>query len=266
MAKENKQKKEKYQILKKPFENWFLERYTKFLNELRYENYPVDLLTALNISQKKFDEIYIKPFRELNERHLELVLKSLCANLKEEISSSDYSYILCKQPRTGRQLNALQWLLVQIKDLNLFELPNNVLKYYKESYNQCLYCGKPDYYIKKNQRILFNNKNHFCHKDKCIISEADLSSHDNECHYKKWRQTKKNLNQNLSRNATYYNGEIAHDINVNNKLIRTFLDFCEKQYQKNLKIEYTIQYWAEIPGYPETRQFIKALHYSELLC
>lgn len=264
MTKRNKQKEEKYKVLKKPFERWFLERYTKFLNELKYETYPVDLLNALNISQEKFDEIYIKPFRELEEKHLELVLKSLCANLKEETSSPDYSYMLCKQPRTGRQLNALQWLLVQIKDLCLFELPDKVLQYYKESYNQCLYCGKPDYYIRKNEKILFNNKNHFCHKDKCIINEADLSSHDNDCHYKIWRQTKKNLNQNLVRNAKYYNGEMAHDVNVNNKLIRTFLDFCEKQYQKNLKINYTIQYWSEWSGYPETKQLQMATHYNDL--
>ena len=54
-------------------------------------------------------------------------------------------------------------------------------------------------------------------------------------------------------------------LNCKLKNFRTFLDFCDKQYEENLNIEYTIQHWAEMPGYPESRQFMEALHYSELL-
>ncbi len=97
------------------------------------------------------------------------------------------------------------------------------------------------------------------------MAQTNLGDHDINCHYKKWKQKKKNLHQSIIRNSKFYNGDKWHDINVDNKLIRIFLDFCDKQYEENLDIEYTIQYWAEMPGYPEARQFMEALHYSELL-
>ena len=260
-----KSEDEKYEVLKKHFETWFLEKYTSTLKELKFDPYPVELLKFLNISQKKFDEIYIKPFRELDKNLLGLALKSLCANLQEETSTPDYIYSIHKQPRISQKLNALQWLLPQIEDLKMFELPENVRAYYKKPVRQCLYCGKPNYYVREGKQISFNNKTRFCHKDNCIVGESNLSLHDDECHHKKWRAAKKKLNQNLKRSSQFYMGEKWHDVNVDNKLIRTFLKFCEKQYEENLKIEYTIQYYPKWPGGIEELELVEAMHYSELL-
>lgn len=251
-------------VLKAPFEKWFLEKYTKALNELNYEAYPQAFLKAKGISQKEFDEKYIQPFRELDEEFLEAVLKALCVNLKEHTSSPDYSYTFSEQPRIGRRLNALQWLLAQVVHLGLFELSDKVYQYYKKPYNQCLYCGKPDFYIRNKKEIAFSEKTYLCHHDNCDMAQTNLGDHDIDCHYKKWKQKKKNLHQTILRNSKFYNGDKWHDVNVDNKLIRTFLDFCEKQLKANLKINYTIQFWAEIPDYPESRQFIKAMHYKDL--
>lgn len=251
-------------VLKAPFENWFLERYTKGLNELNYEPYPKALLKAKGLSQTEFDKKYIQPFIDLDENLLEIALKSLCVNLKEKISSPDYSYTLCKQPRIGRQLNALQWLLVQVVDLGLFELPNKLNQYYKKPYNQCLYCGKPDFYIRNKKEIAFNEKIRFCHHDNCDMTQTNFGDHDINCHYKMWKQKKKNLHQTILRNSKFYNGDKWHDINVDNKLIRTFLDFCENQFNDNLKIDYTIQFWTEWPEITESRQLMKAMHYKDL--
>ena len=89
---------------------------------------------------------------KLDEKNLEIALKALCVNLRET-TSRNYSYAVCKQPRSSRQLNALQWLLPQVVDLKLFELPEKVTVYYKKPVRQCLYCGKPDFYIRNNKQI-----------------------------------------------------------------------------------------------------------------
>ena len=261
---ETKQSNKNLSVLKAPFEKWFLEKYTNALNELKYDDAPKELLNAQGLKQKDFYKKYIQPFADLDEKSLEMALKALCVNLRDT-TTQDYSYAVCKQPRIGRQLNALQWLLPQIVDLKLFELPDNVKVYYKKPIKQCLYCGKPDFYIRKNKQIAFTEKVHLCHHDNCDMVQTNLGDHDINCHYKIWKQKKKNLNQTIIRNSKFYSSDKYNNIYVDNKLIKTFLDFCDKQYEENLNIEYTIQYRAEMPGYPESRQFIEALHYSELL-
>lgn len=262
---ETKQSNKNLNVLKAPFEKWFLEKYKNPLNELLYDDTPKEILIAKGLNQKEFYKKYIQPYMDLDENHLEMVLKALCVNLKEKTTSHNYSYNICKQPKSCRQLNALQWLLPQIVDLKLFELPEKVKTYYKKPYKQCLYCGKPNFYIRNNKQIAFTESKHLCHHDNCDMAQTNLGDHDINCHYKKWKQKKKNLNQTIIRNSKFYNGDKWHDVNVDNKLIRTFLDFCDKQYEENLNIEYTIQYWAEIPSFSESRQFMEALHYSELL-
>ena len=262
---EAKQSNKNLNVLKAPFEEWYLGKYTNALNELKYDDAPKEFLNAQGLSQKDFYKKYIQPFTDLDEKNLEIALKALCVNLRETTIARNYSYAICKQPRSSRRLNALQWLVPQIVDLKLFELPDKVEVYYKKPVRQCLYCGKPDFYIRNNKQVAFTESKHLCHHDNCDMVQTNLGDHDINCHYKIWKQKKKNLNQTIIRNSKFYNGDKWHDVNVDNKLIRTFLDFCDKQYEENLNIEYTIQYWAEMPGYPESRQFIEALHYSELL-
>lgn len=259
-----KQSNKNLNILKAPFEKWFLGKYTDALKELKSDDTPKEFLKTYGLNQKEFYKKYIEPFADLDEKSLEIALKALCVNLRET-TSFDYSYVICKQPRSSRQLNALQWLLPQVVDLKLFELPDKVKVYYKKPEKQCLYCGKPNFYIRNNKEIAFSEKVHLCHHDNCDMTQTNLGDHDTNCHYKTWRQKKKNLNQTIIRNSKFYDGDKWHDVNVDNKLIRIFLEFCDSQYKENQNIEYTIQYWTEIPGYPETRQFMKALHYSELL-
>lgn len=93
-----------------------------------------------------------------------------------------------------------------------------------EPVNQCLYCGKPDFYIINNGthdiKIKFNKKRKFCHTYICNdVNQSNPEAHEKDCHYGIWiRKT------------------------TREKAIKIFLDFCEKQLKENLKIKYLVQY------------------------
>lgn len=94
----------------------------------------------------------------------------------------------------------------------------------------------------------FNLKEVFCHKDECQAG-SNPDKHDNCC-YAKWTRKRKSLEKaldvadNLYHEIENYEDEELSNkqINIlNNKSNKIFIDFCEKQYQENLKINYTIQ-------------------------
>lgn len=103
-----------------------------------------------------------------------------------------------------------------------------------EPVNQCLYCGKPDFYIINNGthdiKIKFNKKRKFCHTYICNdVNQSNPEAHEKDCHYGIWIRKKKSLIERMSQTTR-------------EKAIKIFLDFCEKQLKENLKIKYLVQY------------------------
>ncbi len=259
-------KERNYKILAKSFNNWFQPKYESAYKEFNYDTCPKKVLKAKNIDYKEFYLKYIQPFEELDENLLEITLQALCANLKDKTSSKDFFFNISRQYRIGRKLNALQWLSAQVADTQLFPMQID----YKEPYKQCLYCGMPNFYIRENEEktnreeVYFTEQKKCCHKYDCIVSSTNLNDHEDGCHYKIWKQKKKNLRQNLNRTYDLLEKQPENKKYIHKKLEKIFIEFCEKQLKENLKIDYTIQYWAKMPGYSEQLQFIEAIHYKDL--
>ena len=262
----DKKKERNYKILAKPFKNWFLPKYESAYNEFTYDSCPKEVLKARGINNKEFYLKYIQPFEELDENLLELTLKALSVNLKDKFSSKDFFFNVSKQCRIGRKLNALQWLLAQVADTQLFPIQIE----YNEPYKQCLYCGKPDFYIRENEektqkeKVYFTEQTKCCHKYYCMIGIENLNHHEDGCHYKIWKQKKKNLRQRLHRTYDLLEEQPENKIYVYKKLEKIFIEFCENQLNDNMNIDYTIQHWVKIPDNPELTQFIEAMHYKDL--
>lgn len=269
MSKQNKNQKN-YKMLSKVFETWYLNEYEKAYNEFSVDTCPKELLKAKGINHNEFYAIYIQPFEELDEHLLELTLKALSANLREKSSSKEYCYNISKQYRIGRRLNALQWLLAQVVDVNLFELSQNLKDKYKKPYKQCMYCGQPDFYIIANknksikEKVIFDEKKKCCHAYGCEISSTNLNDHVDDCHYKKWRQCKKNLRQNLDRTYKLLETKPEDKIYIYTKLQNIFMDFCKNQLKMNYEIDYTIQFFIKPTTFYEGKELVRAMHYSEL--
>lgn len=158
----------------------------------------------------------------------------------------------------ARKKNALEWLLFQIFSLKLFKMPKRLINLGYKPYNQCLYCGKPNYYVKNKINIMFSGKEKFCHKDNCLKG-SNPQKHDNCC-YAKWTLKRKtlektlkllndkyieikhinNLNRllekggvkNISEKDKFFN--IKKEKDIEQQIYNVFIAFCEKQYKENL--------------------------------
>ena len=96
---------------------------------------------------------------------------------------------------------------------------------------------------------LKNLREVFCHKNNCKKS-SNPEKHDNCC-YAKWARRRKslekalinakNLAADIIENYEDNNASLEQTTILDNKLNKIFITFCEKQYQENLKIDYTIQ-------------------------
>lgn len=148
MGKISKKNREpdKFPFLQEPFEYWFGKEMDEFfdvsLSSIRVEP---ELLKKLNLSYKAFDRIYLEPIKDLD------------IETRQEIARAQtkYMYYYSNQPvvfefKTGleKRLHALKWLLVNVKELNIFEF-DDVLVHYQQPFKQCRYCGKPDQDQKK---------------------------------------------------------------------------------------------------------------------
>lgn len=223
-------KKEKsFEFLKDPFKKWFEYKADEIydIGEKAAEIMP----KALKISDGAFYDKYIRPIKNLNLIEREIFFKALSYHLAEDYSPLPYviKYVI-KQDKDVMP-NALDWLLVHVKNLNLFEFDEDLIGYYKEPINQCIYCGKPDFFTISNKRnkFYFNKKRRFCHEPDCVDhSGSNTNEHAKTCHYYLWTRKKKTLLQRLSE-ADF------------ERAVEIFIDFCEKQLIKNLNIEYFIQ-------------------------
>ncbi len=188
------------------------------------------------ISREEFIERFIKPFEGLSIMELTQVLMIL----------SSFSVKCFGEPLEfkasvplGENKNALDWLVVQILDL---ELPgvNKIIQensmiplqchlFWGEGpVNQCLNCGKIGAQIRK-----------YCHKPGCpkTISKnydgPDPSSHGKHqegCCFREFGQAKKTLKNNLKLVATNDSLQVKEKKQV---ISKHFLKFCQHRYELN---------------------------------
>lgn len=244
--------KRKYNQLADVFLDWYSKKEKEIKSNLNIERPPEKLLAKLNITEDEFYDIYIVPYCNLNKEDLKIVFSVLATELSNNYLDENI-YAHCSLSikydlLTERKLNALHWTLFQISLLNIFDLPDYFRKRIESPYKQCYYCGKPDFYKINNKIKSFNKKEVFCHNNLCEKS-SNPEKHD-DCCYAKWTRKRKTLEKALSVNINLYTDieDYEHgDLNDNqqeffdNKLEQIFLNFCEQQYQENLKIDYLIR-------------------------
>lgn len=225
-------KKYSFEFLQEPFEEWYNEKADEIYDS--GERAAKILKNHYEKSNIDFYKSYIEPIKNMSKIERETFFKALAFYLAE-----DYSPIPDKVKYTITQgmdpmPNALDWLLVQVFNLNLFEFDISLLERGAEPINQCIYCGKPDFYIINNGthdiEIKFNKKRKFCHTYICNdVNQSNPEAHEKDCHYGIWIRKKKSLIERMSQAPR-------------EKAIKIFLNFCEKQLKENLKIKYLVQY------------------------
>jgi len=249
--KEKDEFKKQYPYLKKEFEKWYDAKYEQVGGNLtNLDNPPIKMLKRLNLSKKKYYNTFIDPYVNLSKEDLKTTFKILAPKLattytKENIEAH-CSLIL--DLSLERKINALEWLLFQAKELNIFNISRKVIFPVK----QCFYCGKPDSYsryVKDEFKIIkFNTKSIFCHKDGCGKG-SNPEKHENCC-YGEWTRRRKTLEDALHKACLdlydieeYENGSLTQEQEdiLTKKTKKIFIEFCEKQYIKNLKINYKIR-------------------------
>ena len=229
----------KYNYLSDAFKKWYEEKTTP-IKPLDYEHFKKEVLVYAEHSDKEF-EVF------------DLLLKKLC-----DFGPPDIMHLLLKRfedfyteswvPKEFHMKFeysdswlplALEWTLIQIKDLNLFNMDEfNV----KEPYNQCHYCGKPDCFNHITGKKPFNKRTKYCHSYDCdflsskyynrkgMLSESGSNpSLHPDCCYGKFAILRKSLSQRLRSGRT------------NKEKTELFLKLCDELLEKNLNINWTVQ-------------------------
>jgi|GEM_PF-1752417 len=253
-----KNEEDELQFLQSEFEDWYHKTYDEAGgNAVSLDTPPAEMLRRLKLSEEEYYNIYIEPYVNLTKEDLETTFKILAPELAavhmEEILPL-CTLRLNLDLKIQRKLNALDWLLFQVAELCLFKLSPNLYKKTWTPEKQCFYCGRPDFYERKESDkikiIKFNGRNRFCHVSGCGKG-TNPEKHQDGCCYKNWARMKKTLEQALKRvcEEIYKNpmdfdeGRFDRDeeIKIREEAKKIFIEFCEKQYRKNLKINYTIQ-------------------------
>lgn len=244
--------KKSYRELANVFENWFLKKKEEIKACKNLDSPPAETLNSLNLSEEEYYKIYIEPYQKLSKKDLQTTFKVLAPNLIQNFTGENIPIAgelkIIFDVSFQRKENALDWLLFQVYNIGLFPLSERLEKLLDEPYKQCFYCGKPNSYKRGHQDVKFNNKVIYCHKPKCQKS-SNPEKHD-DCCYARWTRRRKTLEDALKKADTLYqdidefeNYKLSEnqEIILLNKIEKIFIDFCEKQYQENLKIDYTIQ-------------------------
>ena len=248
--------------------NWYFKKSKEIGIKENIEKIPKNMLKRLGLTKEEFNKIYIKPYMSLSKHDLNITLDVLRAKLIETHAhkTNPVHYEFKLDIDKERKNNALTWLIFHISLLHIFELPNSITRNVITPYEQCYYCGKPNFYRKNNKTIKFNKKEIFCHKDLCKKG-TNTKDHDNCC-YELWHTKRKKIQRTLDSLIDRYSeieakvraielmqkASIANEDDLKNKEIylikinsiksrtkEVLIDFCEKQYRENLKINYTIQ-------------------------
>lgn len=252
------EKKYSFEFLKESFEEWFEQKADEIYDSGK---------NAANILEKSFKdkgvdfyEKYINPIKQLSKIEREALFKALAFYLADEYSPMPDKVKYTISQGMDPMPNALDWVLVQIFNLNLFEFDISLLERGVEPVNQCIYCGKPDFYTINNgiryMEVKFNGKRKFCHKHECNnLNQSNPESHEKKCHYRIWGRIKKNLVEKMSR--------VTQE-----EATKIFLEFCEERLQDNLTKTYLVQHdknqkykrLTDITGCPDEDLFFNINH------
>ena len=242
------------------FEIWYFNKLREISVDKNIKSPPKNMLKRLGIKEHEFYDIYIKPYKNLSKYDIDMVFKILAPELIETYTGIKFD-LNEELPFNGelkikydlssvRKENALNWLLFQVDLLGIFNLSKKLHKCLIVPCKQCYYCGKPNFYTINGKNRSFNLKEVFCHKNSCRKG-SNPEKHDKDCCYGKWARKRKSLEKALigAKNLAadiienYEDGSVSDEqlFIFDNKLKKIFITFCEKQYQENLKIDYTIQ-------------------------
>ena len=228
---ENKQ----YRWLQDIFENWYFKKSKEIGIKENIEKIPKNMLKRLGLTKEEFNKIYIKPYMSLSKHDLNITLDVLRAKLIETHAhkTNPVHYEFKLDIDKERKNNALTWLIFHISLLHIFELPNSITRNVITPYEQCYYCGKPNFYRKNNKTIKFNKKEIFCHKDLCKKG-TNTKDHDNCC-YELWHTKRKKIQRTLDSLIDRYS-----EIEAKVRAIESFSEIKEITPSKNV-IRYSIK-------------------------
>lgn len=246
----NKTEKRQYKFLTERFEDWFLSKYDNFSEQAHdergtcYEDYKY-IANKLNMSPENFVNIFCEPYANLDEETI-YEIQSVQSDFLFQHSKSkvtfkyNYEYLNMK--------NALEWLLVNIVDVNLFKL-NKTLKYYKKPELQCHYCGKLRMDPKDKR---FNDGHFFCHARGCKSKSKNPKPHmEAKCCAGFWQFDKKSFTTkmgNYIKDENYTAKELMNG-KREEKCARLLFEFCEIQLKHNLeKINVSIRHYDKNKG------------------
>ncbi len=234
----NKTKYEKQ--LKKAFIKWFEEK-AENIYDIGEESQKC-LIKNLGIDEAEFLNKYIKPITDLNNLQLIHFFKALSFNLAERFSPLPYVIKYQINQTMNPAPNALDWLLVHVKYIALFDFEDEISYECKIPYKQCIFCGAIDKFKTPKAKlktigkdfIEFDERKHFCHHEECkTLSGSNPEDHDPRCHYAIFARKKKTLIDRIKKS------------NSAQRAVEIFIDFCEKQLRENLTIQYAIRTKAE---------------------
>ena len=219
--------------LKKAFITWFEEKADEIYDI--GEDSQKYLSKSLGISEKEFLDKYIKPVTDLSNIQLIQFFKTLSYNLADRFSPLPYVIKYQITQSMNPAPNALDWLLVHVKYIALFEFEDDISYECKVPYRQCIYCGTldkfkaPKYMVNTNY-IEFDERKHFCHDEDCkTLSSSNPEAHDPHCHYAIFARRKKTLIDRIKKSLSAQTA------------INIFIDFCEKQLKENLSIKHIVR-------------------------
>lgn len=257
----NKTKYEKQ--LKKAFIKWFEEK-AENIYDIGEESQKC-LIKNLGIDEAEFLNKYIKPITDLNNLQLIHFFKALSFNLAERFSPLPYVIKYQINQTMNPAPNALDWLLVHVKYIALFDFEDDISYECKVPYKQCIFCGAIDKFKTTKAKlktigkdfIEFDERKHFCHHEECkTLSGSNPEDHDPRCHYAIFARKKKTLIDRIKKS------------NSAQRAVEIFIDFCEKQLKENLNIKHIVR-TKEIAdmgelGYGKLTDFSTSVDFEDL--
>jgi hypothetical protein len=235
-----------FSLLSDPFTVWYDQHFQRFgehLIEPESDNHleillheKTDFIQSLGLTLDEFEANFLAPYLKLSEQKkltfeaLQIItdMQSRAIGHRPEVLYDGEIPLLFKvEPTSLNYFDSLDWTIFNIYDLNLPEfefIEGKFMMVLDMPYRQCRYCGRKDhYYGKDNKKILFNNKQRYCHAKGCDFTSLSNPELHKQCCYGQWGLIKKSFKQRLYRNADYMP-----------EAKRIFIDFCNERLEKNL--------------------------------
>lgn len=226
-------KRKNFEFLAESFKKWVwknLETYFEGLEtDFFYGESHKELLVSLNMSKEAFIERFMNPYKGLSLFELLAVAK-----IQTELCNQQLKIpVLFKiKPFLEQYMNALEWTISNIADLEWFELDEEIRLFYKKPFKQCHSCGKEES-DKRNPAKLFGEDNLLrCHTADCFppVEDGSTEQHSDNCCANNWEIEIHNLRSSLNR---ILNKGSREQHLREQSAINSFVNFCDKQLKFN---------------------------------